>query len=146
MYPQEYRGLDDLLGEPMQGADLGKRFFAGVVDYCITQATLFFITLYAIEDSKSAWLEMFLLSIVFNWFYSAGMESSQRQGTIGKILMNIKVTDLYGRRVSFFVATNRHFAKYLSALLLFIGYAMILFDAKNQGLHDKIADTLVIQS
>ncbi len=146
MHPQRYRGLDDLLEQSLEGADLGKRFFAGVIDYIFTQVVVFVATVLLIEESETAWLQMFLVSVVFNWFYSAGMESSAKQGTVGKILMDIKVVDLYGRRVSFFVATNRFFAKYLSALLLFVGYLMILFDAKNQGLHDKIARTLVVKA
>ncbi len=35
--------------------------------------------------------------------------------------------------------------KFLSGLILGIGYLMIAFDAQKQGLHDKIADTYVIK-
>lgn len=85
-----------------------------------------------------------LLGIVVNWLYFAYFESSERQATPGKIAMKLKVTDRDGKRLSFITASIRHFAKFVSALLLFLGFVMIAFDAKKQGLHDKIAGTLVV--
>jgi uncharacterized RDD family membrane protein YckC len=35
--------------------------------------------------------------------------------------------------------------KIVSSIILFIGYLMILWDGKKQGLHDKIAGTVVIK-
>ena len=77
------------------------------------------------------------------WLYSAMMESSTRQATLGKMIFGMKVTDLEGRRLTFGRATARHFAKYLSALILFIGYIMAGFTEKKQALHDMIVGTLV---
>ena len=71
------------------------------------------------------------------------MESSSTQATLGKMAMSIVVTDISGNRVSFGRATGRHFAKIISAIILYIGYLMIAFTEKKQGLHDIIADTLV---
>ena len=58
--------------------------------------------------------------------------------------LGIKVTDLDGNRISFGRATGRHFAKWLSALILGIGYIMVAFTAKKQGLHDQVASCLVV--
>jgi uncharacterized RDD family membrane protein YckC len=77
------------------------------------------------------------------WLYEALLTSSSLQGTVGKIVVGLRVTDLQGQRISFGRATGRHFAKYLSALLLGIGYLMVAFTEKKQGLHDMIAGTLV---
>jgi uncharacterized RDD family membrane protein YckC len=79
-----------------------------------------------------------------NWLYFALMESSEYQGTLGKKALGLKVTDEFGRRISFGRATGRTFAKILSGLLLCIGYIMVAFSDKKQGLHDRIASTLVI--
>ncbi len=38
--------------------------------------------------------------------------------------LSMKVTDLQGYRISFARATGRHFAKYISAMILLIGYIM----------------------
>lgn len=87
----------------------------------------------------------FALGTLASWLYSAVMESSAKQATFGKMLLNIKVTDESGQRISFARASGRHFAKYLSAMILFIGYIMAGFTARKQGLHDMIAGTLVIR-
>jgi uncharacterized RDD family membrane protein YckC len=82
-------------------------------------------------------------SIGGNWLYEAFMESSSKQATLGKMVFGMKVTDLTGRRISFARATGRHFAKYVSAFTLTIGYIMAGFTEKKQALHDMIAGTLV---
>jgi uncharacterized RDD family membrane protein YckC len=82
-------------------------------------------------------------AIAASWLYRAGMESSHFQGTLGKLVMQIKVTDLHGNRISFEHATGRYLAKFLSAITLGIGYLMVGFTAKKQGLHDQLAGTLV---
>ncbi len=72
------------------------------------------------------------------------LESGGRQATVGKMAMRIKVTDLYGQRISFLNATGRYFGKIISGAILLIGYFMMLWDDKNQTLHDRMAGTLVI--
>jgi uncharacterized RDD family membrane protein YckC len=85
-----------------------------------------------------------MLIIVVPWVYYAGFESSRSQATPGKVLMKIEVTDLDGNRISFARATLRHFAKFISALIIFIGFIMIGLTKKKQGLHDKIGGCLVL--
>ena len=46
--------------------------------------------------------------------------------------MSIVVTDIDGRRLSFARATGRHFAKYLSALLLGIGFIIAASPQKSR--------------
>lgn len=76
--------------------------------------------------------------------YFIAMESSPWQGTLGKRLLGIRVTDLNGARVGGWRAAGRHFAKIVSALVLFIGFFMAAFTEKKQGLHDMIAGCLVV--
>lgn len=85
-----------------------------------------------------------LAGLILPWLYYAGMESSEQQATLGKLALNIRVTDMEGRRIGFLRASVRHFAKILSGMLLLIGYIMIAFTAKKQGLHDLIASCLVV--
>ncbi|KHK92593.1 RDD family protein [Novosphingobium malaysiense] len=84
-----------------------------------------------------------LLSLVASWLYFALMESSPMQATVGKLAVGVIVTDLNGNRISFARATGRYFAKILSGLILFIGYIMVAFTERKQGLHDMLAGTLV---
>ncbi len=86
-----------------------------------------------------------LITFVGAYAYYAGMESSSSQATVGKMALGIQVTDLNGRRISFWRALGRNLAEILSALILLIGYIMVAFTAKKQGLHDMIAGTLVVK-
>ena len=84
-----------------------------------------------------------LLTLGAGWLYEALMESSSYQATLGKMIFGMKVTDLYGNRIDFARATGRHFAKIISGLALCIGFIMVGFTERKQGLHDMIAGTLV---
>ena len=66
------------------------------------------------------------------------------QGTAGKLALGIKVTDMSGARVSFGRATGRHFAKIISGFILGIGFLMVAFTKRKQGLHDLVAGCLVL--
>ncbi|MDD1683225.1 MAG: RDD family protein [Methanoregula sp.] len=85
-----------------------------------------------------------IVLIVIPWLYFAGFESSRSQATPGKLLMRIVVTDMTGNKPTFARVTLRHFAKFVSALIIFIGFLMIGLTQKRQGLHDKIAGCLVL--
>lgn len=87
---------------------------------------------------------VFIAYFVLAWVYEAIMLSSEWQATLGKRAMSIVVTGMDGGRISFWRATARHFAKYISAFTIFIGYIMAAFTARKQALHDMIAETLVI--
>lgn len=79
------------------------------------------------------------------WLYFALMESSKWQGTVGKRALGLKVIDLQGGRISFGRATGRFFGKWVSGFFLYIGYLMIFWTKKKQGLHDMMANTLVVR-
>jgi len=85
-----------------------------------------------------------MLFIIIPWLYYAGFESSRSQATPGKVLMHLIVTDLDGNKPSFARTTLRFFGKFISALIIFIGFIMIGFTKKHQGLHDKIAGCFVL--
>ncbi len=84
-----------------------------------------------------------LVAIVLQLLYFTLMESSERQATIGKIAVGIKVGDENGDRISYGKALGRYLGKLLSTLILLIGYLMVLWDDKKQALHDKLANTYV---
>ena len=86
-----------------------------------------------------------LISVVLGVAYFAGMESSEWQATVGKKAMGLVVTDTNGNRISFLRALGRYFSKILSGLILGIGYIMVAFTERKQGLHDMIASTLVVK-
>ena len=85
------------------------------------------------------------LSLIIGLGYYSLMESSPRQATVGKIAMGLTVADEQGNRISFQRAAMRYLAKYLSATIFMIGFIMVAFTEKKQGLHDKIANTVVLR-
>ena len=78
-----------------------------------------------------------------DWLYQAFMIGSRWQATLGMRVAGIVVTDLDGRRVSFWRASARHFAKLLSYYSL-IGMFLPLMTKRRQALHDFIARTVVL--
>jgi uncharacterized RDD family membrane protein YckC len=72
------------------------------------------------------------------------MQSSSKQATIGKMAFDLKVMRTDGSRISFLRGVGRYFSKWVSTIILMIGYIMAAFDRRKQALHDKIADTLVV--
>lgn len=83
---------------------------------------------------------MFVVQIL----YFAIMESSKYQATLGKMVLGIVVTDTDGKRISFGRAIGRNLGKIVSQIILFIGYLMVAFTEKKQGLHDIMAKCLVV--
>jgi uncharacterized RDD family membrane protein YckC len=89
--------------------------------------------------------KVILIRMILQWLYYALMESSAWQATLGKKALGLEVTDLQGNRIGFGRASGRFFGKILSALILWIGFIMVGFTEKKQGLHDILAGTLVIR-
>ena len=66
--------------------------------------------------------------------------------TPGKMAVRIKVIRTSGTDVGYARAFLREVVgKFLSKLILGIGYLMVAVDSRKQGLHDKLADTYVIK-
>jgi uncharacterized RDD family membrane protein YckC len=86
-----------------------------------------------------------LIRFVVFLLYFSFMESSDYQGTLGKMALGIKVTDLEGNKITFARALGRNAAKVISTLICFIGYILAAFTERKQALHDMIASTLVVQ-
>lgn len=86
-----------------------------------------------------------LLGLFIVWIYSSAMESSKWQATLGKMALGLRVVDGDGNRIGFGRATGRHFAKIFSVLLLLVGYFMVGWTKRKRGLHDVMANTLVIK-
>ncbi|HEX7814151.1 RDD family protein, partial [Dyella sp.] len=87
-----------------------------------------------------AYLGLFVISIL----YFCLQESSAAQATLGKRALGIKVTDLQGNRIGFGRALGRWFGRILSSLFFCIGYLMVIFTERKQGLHDMMTSTLVV--
>lgn len=92
-----------------------------------------------------AYLVTTIVIIIAAWLYYAYSESSRFQGTIGKRVLGIRVTDTDGGRIDFKAASIRFFGKIISLALVGAGFIMAGFTPQNQALHDIIAKTLVVR-
>jgi len=96
-----------------------------------------------------------LFVIVFavgEWLYFALLEASSWQGTVGKKILGLYVTDLEGKRISFGRASGRFCAGRLLArlpgpggLYFLVSCICVGFTEKKQALHDMIAGCLVMK-
>src|SRR5215510_10449338 len=102
-------------------------------------------TMFTSADFPGVFLTFAAVKLFIAFPYFALMESSRRQGTIGKQVVKIKVTDLEGNRISFGRATGRYFLKMVSSFEFMLGY-LISFSDQQQTWHDYIAKTLVVRS
>lgn len=93
--------------------------------------------------SKSTPFQIAAALIVLLYF--ACMESSRWQGTCGKILVGLRVTDCGARRVSFPRALARNLGRILSGIFG-IGYFVMLFTQRKQTLHDMLASCMVLRA
>ena len=84
-------------------------------------------------------------TFLIGWPYYALMESSRAQGTVGKIIVGIKVTDLSFKRVKFRKATARYWLRPLSALPAQAGFLLAAFSKRKQALHDYLTGCLVVR-
>jgi uncharacterized RDD family membrane protein YckC len=85
-------------------------------------------------------------SITFIIFilYDGLLTASERQGTLGKMAMKIKVVDEKGLRLTQGNAVLRAIMKFVSGLFCCIGYFVALFNKEEQTLHDLVAKTYVV--
>ncbi len=71
---------------------------------------------------------------------------SAHGATPGKMALGLRVIRADGGPISPMLALGRHFAMWISAFILMIGYIMAAFDPEKRALHDRICETRVIYS
>jgi len=88
-----------------------------------------------------AWFQ----SLVIWTLYYGFLESSKLQGTLGKMVLGLKVTDMNGGRISFPRACGRYLAQMISLVPVGIGFMMAGWTQRKQALHDMICSCLVVR-
>jgi uncharacterized RDD family membrane protein YckC len=129
-----------LFGKPPSAADmaLAQRAAHGEV---LPQSTVMQIQI----DLMMAFGSFIFFTFAAGWLYYTIAESSPLQGTAGKAILRIKVTDLDGRKISWGRSNARYFGRWISAVPSCLGFLMPLFTEKKQALHDLIAGCLVLR-
>ncbi|AGF57878.1 RDD family protein [Clostridium saccharoperbutylacetonicum] len=142
--------------ENLQYAGFFVRLSAYIIDCIIVGIALLVITvprfIISMTDPDAFLIKQFLFkfSILDIVIYLCGLAyfvlmTYYCGGTLGKKLFKLKVCKDTGEKPSLFTLIYREsIGRYLSGLILFIGYIMIGVDSKKRGLHDILSDTLVV--
>lgn len=86
-----------------------------------------------------------IVGILGAFLYFTLMESSERGATLGKRAFKLRVVTADGHdRIGFGRAVGRYFARFISIIVLYIGYLMQPFTQRKQALHDMICGTAVV--
>lgn len=143
-------------------AGFGRRFGAVFIDLFLFIVLVFLLKI-ALPDFSNFWFFEKATPFITgnnntNWvlsksslmglwiIYSIIMDCSTMQGTVGKQIMHIIVTDNNGNRITLFRSLHRNLFKIISFVVIGFGFIYVLVDKKNRGWHDIAADTLVIQN
>ena len=113
---------ETVVDTPQSYAGFGKRFLAFLIDILL----LGFIS----------WGGANIIYFIGMWTW--------RGQTLGQMVFNVKVVKTSGKPVDLRVAVIRYLGYLLCGLTLGLGYLLIAFDKRKQGLHDKLAETFVI--
>lgn len=82
--------------------------------------------------------------IIF-WLYAI-LTTVYLGGTVGKLLFGLRVVNIEGQKISFGAAALREIVgKFISMMVILIGFIWVAFDGKKQGWHDKLAKTYVVR-
>ena len=82
------------------------------------------------------------IGVFIYWLYFVIFQSSEKRSTLGMRVCDIKIHDEHFNKLGFWRLTGRYFATGLSGIILLIGFFMIAFTKRKQGLHDLVARTI----
>lgn len=90
------------------------------------------------------WVAKTLFSMVIDVCYFT-LFVGWRGQTPGKMLLGLKIIRVGGEEVGYARALLRWFGQGLGLLLFGLGFLMVAFSRRKQGLHDKLAGTYVVR-
>lgn len=121
-------------------AGFGRRLLAYIIDgFVISGATGIS---YAITGRSESFALSTLLTFLYLWYFW-----TQNDGqTPGKVIVGIRVIKANGEPMTAGDVVVRYIGYLVSSLFFMLGFLWALFDAHNQGWHDKLAGTYVVRA
>jgi len=129
------------------------RALASIIDSILMLVIIMPIFFLAYGDAFATGAEsgsMSLLGVFLNYIFPAAacmMFWHYKAATPGKMILGLKVVSLKdGSELTFGQIVVRYIGYYLSMIVLFLGFVLVAFDKRKQGLHDKISQTTVVRA
>ncbi|MDB5244775.1 MAG: putative rane protein YckC, family [Parcubacteria group bacterium] len=117
------------------------RVGAAIIDGIILGIVQSIITAIIGDDRTTA----YAVSAIVGWVYAVYMLTTYH-ATLGKMALGLRVERTDGRPIDLGHAILREIpGKIISTIILGIGYLMVGWTDKKRGLHDMIADTVVVK-
>jgi uncharacterized RDD family membrane protein YckC len=156
------RAIDSAKSNWLESLPVGKRyagfwrrFVAYIIDGVILNIiywVIFIIVGLILSSTQSTDIGLFLgltgglylLLFIISLLYYIGLWAWQG-ATPGKMAMGVKIVKADGSPIGLSRAILRYIGYIISAVIIYIGYLMIAWDSKKQGLHDKMAGTIVVK-
>lgn len=114
----------------------GKRLGAYILDLLVPIDTFFLVKDGAVFFGIALFLGYVIWALML---YAKGM-------TPGKMLLGVRVIKEDGTSAGFFTMLIRELVgKAISGLILSLGFLWVIFDRDNQGWHDKLMSTYVVE-
>lgn len=136
---------------PQYFAAFDQRLLALAIDFFMVLIFYVFVVLllFVFIEAKEARISAALVCLagvpIAKLIYGSFAEASTKQATIGKRLLDIKVTDSLGNQLDLASSFGRNFAKIFSVLPLFLGYFYCFLNKKQQCFHDVMVGALVVK-
>ena len=122
-------------------AGFWKRLLAAILDIIIIGLPAFILQVGLVfATGISSLVYIVELASIILIVYMDGIKG----GTPGKLILGMRIVNEEGSYIGIPMAILRYIGKILSGIILGIGFLMIAFTEKKQGLHDKIAKTFVV--
>ena len=141
--------MDENVNQNVIYAGFFQRFVAALIDSIIVGVASFLLGfLLGLILGSGDWVKSVgsLVGMTMSVCYYVGF-ISQRGQTLGKQALGIRVqNELTGQNLDVVSAILREVVgKFLSGIVLLLGYLWMLWDPKKQTWHDKIAKSVVVK-
>ena len=147
---RDLQGLNQMQGEEQgrfEYASVGARFLASLIDGMIYQGcSKLIMAFFEAKKEGAAGMGPLFISIGLALVvYCIPMYATYGQ-TLGKKVLKIRVVTQDGSELGLGkIILRETLGKFLSVMILFIGYLMAFFDSEKKALHDRIAKTYVVK-
>ena len=130
-------------------AGIGRRFLADIVDtillYVIIFSLMFAVFALQTQPGAGAFFVINVFPTLLMLTYQTIFLGWKGQ-TLGKMALKVIVVNPDGSKISYAKALGRAAAEILSGCLLAIGYLIAFWDDEKRTLHDRLANTRVINA